>query len=425
MSVTIDYDGFAKILGNIEELAEYKGKKLYKLKLEIETSIPSLLPAEPSDPDAKLTLDEPIETPTKETEEGEISFSQVEWLIEVKNFRKKKVSIDELREALAELSLLAQPLSYYGHSAILSRWQYLDLWGDEDGSDFDEEDLAELGDDKLAEMGLDPSKIHEMVETRQPAGKSRGKTAKRKAEDMKSAPADDDEEWMDEDEDRFDRLIIAVPLLSDARYSEQQSELVEESDLYEILDIVKTCLKRKLKPAIIKPRTSIEEGVERAARLVDPMAELDEEIEILLKAPSGEHFDALTVYDTMLSLGLEYSPEEGTFAYHPEGSENPLPFFTVSTSTYPVEFNPVDYSQYKPQDLKFGFFFPYSIAPKIAFELSLRAAQYSQKRLGGELLDGSGDRLDIQEIRTRIDRLLEACKKLDLIPGTDELMVYL
>ena len=71
-----------------------------------------------------------------------------------------------------------------------------------------------------------------------------------------------------------------------------------------------------------------------------------------------------------------------------------------------------------PRNIVFGFSIPQSLDPKGVYDVMLRAARYCQKRLGGQILDNSGQQLDIAEQQQEIVELVDKMKGKGIVPGS-------
>ena len=102
-------------------------------------------------------------------------------------------------------------------------------------------------------------------------------------------------------------------------------------------------------------------------------------------------YEGRDIWDVMLCLGLRWGDMDVFHWVNPSGLGDDY-FFSVSTSTPPGYFFPEEIAAGKVRvdDLVFGFSAPRCSQPGQVFESMVRAVQYTQKRLGGTIIDETG-----------------------------------
>lgn len=160
------------------------------------------------------------------------------------------------------------------------------------------------------------------------------------------------------------------------------------------------------------------EAVLKAAALAVLKASADQEARIVLRAPASEPYSGRAIWDVMLCLGLEWGDMD-LFHWPNLSSVGGDELFSVWTSTPPGYFLPehVAADRVRTEDLVFGYSVPRSPAPEAVFRAMLQAARYAQHRLGGELLDGSGQPLDDAAALSEIGRVVRLLQSQGFEPG--------
>lgn len=125
----------------------------------------------------------------------------------------------------------------------------------------------------------------------------------------------------------------------------------------------------------------------------------------------------------MLCLGLKWGDMD-CFHWENPTKEGDSYFFSVGTSTPPGYFLPDEIAAGRVQvdDLIFVFSIPRCRAPLKVFEAMVKAVEYSQKRLGGEINDESGKRAKIDELRKRIVDTERQLREAGFAPGAHDTM---
>lgn len=161
-----------------------------------------------------------------------------------------------------------------------------------------------------------------------------------------------------------------------------------------------------------------DEAADRARRLRDLKSGLDYSPTLVLRAPTGRRFEGKEIWDVMLCLGLKWGDMD-VFHWINPGRVGDDSFFSVWTSTPPGYFLPerIAAGKVRVDDLAFGFSVPRCARPGPVFESMVRALRYTQKRLGGTIVDGSGSEADIEEIRRKIRSVEQEMKANGFTPG--------
>lgn len=180
----------------------------------------------------------------------------------------------------------------------------------------------------------------------------------------------------------------------------------------------KTC--QQFGNASVKREASPEDGEKRAAMLGELAESCDREIVVILQPPPGKTFEGRDIWDVMLCLGLPWGDMD-IFHWPNESEAGHDTFFSVWTSTPPGHFFPesIAASQVHAEDLVFGYSLPRSADPAAVFIEMVKAARYTQKRLGGDLLDTSGEALNEAETLAVIEAISERLKKAGFSPGSN------
>jgi cell division protein ZipA len=96
-------------------------------------------------------------------------------------------------------------------------------------------------------------------------------------------------------------------------------------------------------------------------------------------------------------------------------------FFSVETTSPPGYFLPEEIAagRTRCKDLVFRYSIPRSAEPLAVFDAMFHAVSYAHRRLGGELLDGTGEPLEEQEFRSEVKGVVEQLKGAGFPPGAD------
>lgn len=172
------------------------------------------------------------------------------------------------------------------------------------------------------------------------------------------------------------------------------------------------------------PRVRINRSARDAARLSREIADLvsvcNREVTVVLAAPGGKLYDGRDIWDVMLCLGLRWGDMD-LFHWQNGSDVGDDYYFSVWTSTPPGYFLPerIAAKHVQVSDLVFGFSIPRSPAPVMVFDSMLEAVEYAQRRLGGELHDAQGQRLDAERVRREIRAVVDTMNAGGFKPGDD------
>jgi cell division protein ZipA len=210
----------------------------------------------------------------------------------------------------------------------------------------------------------------------------------------------------------FDKIQVAVNLLNtfgvDKNYNPQKLNRYYDELLKRISD-------KKIK--VIK-KESVAAAIDKAKILVDIHDLFDKEANIVLK--SNSTFDGLKAWDALLCVGLKWGDGD-LFHWNNKSDYGSDDFFGVGTSTEPTYFLPEDVKAGKmnPADLIFGFSIPRNADPIGVYKAMTKAVHYSQKKLGGVILNQSGQAFDENIELKKVTKLVEAMKAKGIEPGSD------
>jgi cell division protein ZipA len=203
-----------------------------------------------------------------------------------------------------------------------------------------------------------------------------------------------------------------VPFGDDAP---SQTERLYEERLTEIAVKLKAFGESKLKAS----RTP-SEAAQRAKHLRELKAKLDRSAVIILKAPQGQRFEGKKIWDVMLCLGLKWGDMD-CFHWVNPSDEGEDYLFSVETSTLPGYFLPEEIAadRVNVEDLVFVFSIPRSPAPLQVFDSMAKAVEYSQKRLGGQIVDEFGSPANLAEMRRQIMEVERQLRDAGFAPGKE------
>lgn len=169
-------------------------------------------------------------------------------------------------------------------------------------------------------------------------------------------------------------------------------------------------------------KTEIERGAEESLAVVQTLPKIVEEcnrdVTLVLRAPDGTQFSGRDVWDVMLCLGIDYGDLD-LFHWINSSGFGDDHFFTVQTSTPPGYFIPrrMVSGHGDVDDLMFNFSIPRSADPVAVFDSMVNAVEYAQKRLGGNIVLGSGEPFAREPQQERIQGIVERLKRAGLEPG--------
>lgn len=212
----------------------------------------------------------------------------------------------------------------------------------------------------------------------------------------------------------FSSLKIAWPLW-DAIEKKPKAVQAEELERH-TLAIQKTL--SPLAESTTKADRSPEDALASAASLAVLVAMCDSDVTLKLVAPDGGRFPGHQVWDVMLCLGLDYGDGDLFHWINNSGFGDDL-FFTVETSTPPGYFIPqrMASGEGDVRDLIFNFSVPRSADPLVVFQSMANAVEYTQKRLGGTVVNGSGEPFDRAGEQEKIGATVNRLKQAGFTPG--------
>ncbi|MFI5377936.1 MAG: cell division protein ZipA C-terminal FtsZ-binding domain-containing protein [Tepidisphaerales bacterium] len=167
-----------------------------------------------------------------------------------------------------------------------------------------------------------------------------------------------------------------------------------------------------------------EEAVRRAGVLGKLKREFDRQAVLILSAPSGRRFAGRDVWNVMLCLGLRWGDMD-CFHWENRSDDGDDHLFSVETSTHPGYFLPerIAAGAVNVEDLVFGFSIPRCACPCRVFDAMARAVEYCRQRLGGTILDESGEPADIASTRAQIETLEHQLNAHGIPPGSYDAMI--
>ncbi|HYG38308.1 MAG TPA: cell division protein ZipA C-terminal FtsZ-binding domain-containing protein [Cytophagales bacterium] len=173
---------------------------------------------------------------------------------------------------------------------------------------------------------------------------------------------------------------------------------------------------KKLNCKLIRENYSAREAAIKSQELSEFIPENNIYSIIILKA--DQKFEGKEIWDVMMSLGLKWGDMD-LFHWNNDHDFGDDQLISVWTSTNPGYFFPEEIAagRVQTEDLIFGFSIPRSIAPKEILEVMYKVANYSQYRLGGQLLDENGLPFDIAKERNKIENVLGNLKSKSIEPG--------
>lgn len=211
----------------------------------------------------------------------------------------------------------------------------------------------------------------------------------------------------------FKKIALAWKLYDPV---EELPTIYDEKTLSKFDNLVKKRIK-KIKADKIEYNYSIQEASSVSNKLSDFVTKNNQWAIIVLKADNN--FDGKEIWDVMMSLGLRWGDMDLFHWNNTELEVGDDQLLSVWTSTAPGYFFPEEIAagNVKTEDLIFGFSIPRSVAPQEVFKVMCKVTDYAQKRLGGEILDGNGHKLDKNTELDRIDLILENLDKESINSG--------
>ncbi|REJ87207.1 MAG: hypothetical protein DWQ35_21935 [Planctomycetota bacterium] len=177
----------------------------------------------------------------------------------------------------------------------------------------------------------------------------------------------------------------------------------------------------KLGVAKMRWNRSAKEAVEVADSINGAVANCNRDVLVVLAAPHERTYAGREIWDVMLCLGLRWGDMDLFHWENTDGSLGDDFLFSVWTSTSPGYFLPEEIAagRVRVENLVFGYSIPRSADPKSVFESMMKAVQYAQERLGGEIHDAQGQPLDEAAIMQEIEGIVEKLNEVGFTPGED------
>jgi cell division protein ZipA len=163
------------------------------------------------------------------------------------------------------------------------------------------------------------------------------------------------------------------------------------------------------------------EAEKRSAALIELAASCGQGIDMILQAPKGGTFDGKVIWDVMLCLGLRWGDMD-LFHWENPGIPGDDHLFSVWTSTPPGYFFPEEIAagRVRTADLAFGFSIARTFQPEVIFDSMMKAVHYTQKRLGGTLMNVDRSPFSEDVARLEIRSLVKRLRSDGFEPGTDD-----
>ena len=176
-----------------------------------------------------------------------------------------------------------------------------------------------------------------------------------------------------------------------------------------------------LKATGVRTDLSSTEAEQRSGALIELATSCDRGITVVLQAPRGRTFEGKAIWDVMLCLGLCWGDMD-VFHWENPGVPGDDHLFSVWTSTPPGYFFPEEIAAGRVQtaDLVFGFSIPRTFQPESIFDSMMEAVKYTQRRLGGVLVDAEGDSWSEKTARSEIGNVVKQLKVAGFEAGTDD-----
>jgi cell division protein ZipA len=167
-----------------------------------------------------------------------------------------------------------------------------------------------------------------------------------------------------------------------------------------------------------KDEQDIEAALARVMSLPALVTKCDQDVILRLVAPESSLFSGREVWDVMNCLGLDYGDGDLFHWINQSGYGDDL-FFTVETSTSPGYFIPqrIAAGEGDVEDLIFYFSIPRSADPLAVYDSMVKAIEYAQQRLGGEIVVDSGQSFEPNAERKKVETISRLLKEAGLPPG--------
>ncbi|MEZ5942138.1 MAG: cell division protein ZipA C-terminal FtsZ-binding domain-containing protein [Planctomycetaceae bacterium] len=173
--------------------------------------------------------------------------------------------------------------------------------------------------------------------------------------------------------------------------------------------------------------TVIPEDAEERSRFLSTIEDrFGADVTLCVQAPAGKTFDGREIWDVMLCLGLQWGDMD-CFHWRNESGVGDDFFFSVWTTTPPGYFLPEDVASNNVHvtDLVFSYSLPRCAAPGQVFDSMYAATQYVQKRLGGTVTDGAGNRIFNAELhKAEIEERTRELNELGFKPGSEAALSF-
>jgi hypothetical protein len=176
-----------------------------------------------------------------------------------------------------------------------------------------------------------------------------------------------------------------------------------------------------LKATGVRPATSPEDAARQSFRLLELVESCDSHPAVVLKAVSVSGFDGREIWDVMLCLGLRWGDMD-LFHWENPGIPGDDHLFSVWTSTPPGYFFPEEIAagRIHTTDLVFGFSVPRTWQPIVVVESMLRTVHYTERRLGGRVLDVDGADLSEEELKAEVREIVTRLTDAGFPPGSGD-----
>lgn len=212
----------------------------------------------------------------------------------------------------------------------------------------------------------------------------------------------------------YSKLQVAINVQD--VYSEEFPYFDPQNLIRFVTELEMRAVNNPYKLKIVETET-VDEAIVKAKQLVQLYREYNKSAIIVLQ--SDRQFSGLEAWDALQSVGLRWGDGD-LFHWNNNSQIGGDRHFTVWTTTDPGYFLPEEVvaGNMNPRNIVFGFSIPQSLDPKGVYDVMLRAARYCQKRLGGQILDNSGQQLDIAEQQQEIVELVDKMKGKGIVPGS-------
>ncbi len=167
----------------------------------------------------------------------------------------------------------------------------------------------------------------------------------------------------------------------------------------------------------------IAEAILKAKNLVGVYDEFNSDEIIVLQSEQG--FKGVEVWDVLQSVGLKWGDMDLFHWSNYKSDYGHDQHFSVWTATSPGYFFPeeIKNGNMNPENLIFGFSVPRSADPVNVQKVMIEAVKYCQKRLGGEILNRSGNPFKEKQEIVRMIEFVDKMKLKGLIPGSDNALI--